>query len=144
MHEANKAMVLRLIEGVWDRGDVAIVDDLIAVDYLGHASTPADETHGREGYKQFWSSLRAAFPDLRATVEDQIADGDRVVTRWTCCATHTGEFHGIPPTGRQGRMTGITIDRIADGKVVECWTSADELGLLQQLGVVPTPKQPGR
>ena len=143
MYEANKAMVRRLIDCVWDQGDFAIIDDLIAVDYLGHASTPADETRGREGYRRFWSALRAAFPDLRSTVEDQIAAGDRVVTRWTCCATHTGECRGIPPTGRQGRMTGITIDRIADGKVVECWTIADELGLLQQLGIIPTSGQMG-
>lgn len=123
--------------------DYAIIDDLIAVDYLGHASTPADETHGREGYRQFWTAPRAAFPDLRSTVEDQITDGDRVVTRWTRHATHAGEFRGISPTGKQGRMTGITIARVAGGKVVECWTNADDLGLRQQLGVVPMSGQPG-
>ena len=143
MSEANKALVRRLIDNVWDRGDFTLVTELIAADFLGHASIPTDEAHGREGYRQYYSALRTAFPDLRATVEDQIAEGDRVVTRWTCRATHSGEFRGIPPTGSQGRVTGITIDRIADGKVVECWTNADELGLLQQLGVVPAPGQNG-
>jgi steroid delta-isomerase-like uncharacterized protein len=142
--DANKALVLRLIEGVWDRGDFALVDELIAVDYFGHASTPADEAHGQEGYRRFHAALRTAFPNLRSTVEDQIAEGDRVVTRWTCRATHTGEFRGIPPTGKKGCVSGITIDRIAYGKVVECWTNADDLGLLQQLGVLPAPEQARR
>ena len=143
MSQHNALLVRRLIEEVWNRGDFAVVDELIAADYLGHASTPADETHGPEGYKQFYATLRGAFPDLRSTVEDQIADGDKVVTRWTCRATHAGEFRGIPPTGKEGRVTGITIDRVANGKVVECWTNADDLGLLQQLGAVPTPGRSG-
>ncbi len=108
-----------------------------------HASPPGEEIHGREGIEQFYGALRAAFPDLRITIEDQVAEGDRVVTRWTARGTHTGAFQGIPPTGKQGRMTGIDIDRIADGKVVECWVNSDDLGLLQQLGVIPTPGQVG-
>jgi predicted ester cyclase len=84
--------------------------------------------------------LREAFPDLHFTVEDQIAAGDRVVTRWAGTGTHEGEFQGIPPTGRKVRISGIDIDRFASGKVVECWPEVNELGLLQQLGVLPAPE----
>jgi steroid delta-isomerase-like uncharacterized protein len=141
MSERNKLVAQRAVDEVWNRGDFAVVADLVARDYVGHASTPADETHGPEGYRQFHATLRAAFPDIRFTVEDQIAEGDRVVTRWTARATHSGDFQGIPPTGRRGRVTGITIDRVAGGKIVECWTNADDLGLLQQLGVIPASGQ---
>ncbi len=89
--------------------------------------------------QQFVGSLRAAFPDLEITVDDQMSDGDKVVTRWTARGTHTGPFQGIPPTGRRGTMTGIDIDRVVGGKTIECWSSGDYLGLMQQLGVVPDP-----
>jgi steroid delta-isomerase-like uncharacterized protein len=137
MSEINKRVERRLIEEVWSQGEFAVVDELVANDYIGHSSTPADETQGREGYKQFYMALRRAFPDLQVTVEDQVAEGDRVVTRWTARGTHRGEFHGIPPTGRQAAISGITIDRIVNGKVVECWTNADDLGMMRMLGVVP-------
>jgi steroid delta-isomerase-like uncharacterized protein len=137
MSETNKRVQRRLMEEVWNQGHFAVVDELVAADYLGHSSVPSDETHGRDGYRAFYRALRQAFPDFEVTVDDQIAEGDRVVTRWTARGTHRGEFHGIPPTGRRGAITGITIDRIANGKVVECWTNADDLGLLRLLGVVP-------
>jgi steroid delta-isomerase-like uncharacterized protein len=137
MSEENKRIDRRLIEEVWNRGNFSIVDEVVASDYLGHSSTPADETHGREGYKRFYATLREAFPDFRVTVEDQIAEGDKVVTRWTARGTHQGEFQGMSPTGKHGAITGITIDRIANGKVVECWTNADDLGMMRLLGVVP-------
>jgi steroid delta-isomerase-like uncharacterized protein len=130
----------RLIVEVWNRGNFAVVDEVVASDYLGHSSTPAGETHGPAGYKQFYASLRKAFSDLRVTVEDQIAEGDKVVTRWTARGTHLGDFRGIPPTGQHGAITGVTIDRIANGKVVECWTNADDLGMLRLLGIVPVPE----
>jgi predicted ester cyclase len=82
--------------------------------------------------------MHEAFPDIHFTIEDQIAEGDRVVTRWTARATHTGPFQGMPPTGRQVRMAATDVDRIANGKVVECWSQMDDLSLMQQLGVVPT------
>jgi predicted ester cyclase len=101
---------------------------------------PGEEIHGRQGIKQFYGMLRAAFPDLHFTIEDQIAAGDRVVTRWTANGTHNGEFQGISPTGKQITIAGIDIDRLANGKVVECWPVADELGLLRQLGAIPAPE----
>jgi predicted ester cyclase len=87
--------------------------------------------------------LRGAFPNLEVTVEDQVAEGDRVVTRWITRGTHKGEFQGIPPTGRQVAITGITIFLVADDKLLEGWSNADMLGMLQQLGAVPEPGQPG-
>jgi steroid delta-isomerase-like uncharacterized protein len=143
MSEQNKMLVRRAIEEVWNRGNYAVVDELVAADLIVHASTSAGEIRGAEGLKQFYVMLRKAFPDLRFTIEEQIAEGDRVVTRWRAHGTHRGEYQGIPPTGKQGQVMGIDIDRIANGKVVECWPCADELGLLQQLGVIPAPEQAG-
>jgi predicted ester cyclase len=91
--------------------------------------------------KHFVASLRTAFPDLEVTVDDQMTTGDTVVTRWTARGTHTGPFQGIPATSRRGTMAGIDIDRIANGKTVECWSSGDYLGLMQQLGIVPIADQ---
>lgn len=140
MSEQNKNLVRHGVEKVWNGGDVGVVDEIVASDFIIHASTPAKEIHGREGVTQHFAALRSAFPDLNFKIEDHIAEGDRVVTRWTAHGTHQGEFQGIPPTGKQIRLSGIDIDRIAGGKIVECWMSLDELGLLQQLGVVPTPE----
>lgn len=137
MSEQNKTIERRLIEQVWNRGNFAVVDEMIASDYLCHSSDPATETHGTAGYRQFYARLRDAFPDFQVTVEDQIAEGDRVVTRWRASGTHRGEFQGIPPTGRHAVITGITIDRIAGGKVVEGWTNSDDLGMMRLLGIVP-------
>lgn len=140
MSQQNKQIDRRLIEEVWNRGNFAIVDEIIASDFLGHTAMPVEEAHGREGYKRFFAGLRSAFPDLQVAVEDQIAEGDRVATRWTARGTHRGEFLGIQPTGARGAIAGVTIDRIANGKVVECWISADYLGTMQSLGVLPVPE----
>jgi steroid delta-isomerase-like uncharacterized protein len=137
MSDQNKMLMRRGIEEVWNKGHLAVVDELIADDFVGH--WPPDENHGPEGVKQYFATLRAAFPDIHFTVEDQIAEGDRVVTRWTARVTHSGSFRGIPPTGKSGVVTGITIIRVAGGKVVEGWTNKDDLGMLQQLGVLPAP-----
>lgn len=137
MSEQTKAFVRRLIEEVIGRGKFALVDELVSADYVGHSSNP--QTNTREGHKQFFAALRRAFPDLEITVEDQIAEGDKVVTRWTARGTHEGEFMGLPPTGKRAVISGIDIDRVADGKLVECWTKSDDLSLLQQLGAIPAP-----
>jgi steroid delta-isomerase-like uncharacterized protein len=135
MSEHNKTLVRRVIEEIYNRGNLAAADELAASDLVVHLTS--QEICGREGAKQYVAALRAAFPDLRMTIEDQIAEGDRVVTRWTARGTHMGEFQGILPTGKQARVAGIDIDRIADGKTVECWSHMDELGMMQQLGVIP-------
>jgi steroid delta-isomerase-like uncharacterized protein len=141
MSVANKMLERRAIEEVWNQGNYALIDEIVASDYLGHSSNPATETHGPEGVKQFYMALHSAFPDIHFVIEDQVAEGDKVVTRWTARATHNGEFQGIPPTGNRGELTGITIDRIAGDKIVECWTEIDDLRLLQQLGAIPGPEQ---
>ncbi len=141
MSEQNKMLVRRTLEEVYSQGHLAVVDELVASDFVIH--TPSEEIRGPEGTKQFVAALRTAFPDIHFTVEDQIAEGDTVVTRWTARGTHTGEFQGLPPTGKQVRLAGTDIDRIADGKAVECWANVDELGLMRQLGVLPTPGQVG-
>lgn len=140
MSAQNKQIARRTFEEIWNRGDLDAVDELIAGDFIGHS--PPDETHGPEGIKQFVSAMRSAFPDLHFTIEDQIAEGDRVATLWKAGGTHQGEFEGVPPTGKQASVQGMTIDRIANGKVVEGWTNWDALGLLQKLGAIPAP-EPG-
>jgi steroid delta-isomerase-like uncharacterized protein len=133
----NAHLVRRAIDEVWNRGDYSGLDEFVARDLVIHAASPGQEIHGHEGVKQFYSMLHEAFPDIHFAVEDQIAADDRVVTRWSARATHQGAFNGIPPTGKQINLTGIDIDRLAGGKVVECWPQMDELGLLRQLDVIP-------
>lgn len=137
MSEQNKNLVSRFVEEVWSGGNFAVADELIAGDYDGHQR--GVDADGPEGVKGYFSMLRTGFPDIEFTIEDQVAEEDRVATRWTACATHTGTFQGIPPTGKQGAVSGITINRVANGKIVEGWTNLDELGLMQQLGVIPAP-----
>ena len=137
MSKQNKTIVRKVFEEIQSQGNLALVDELVASDYVGH--TPPADIHGPEGAKQFDMMLRAAFPDIQVTVEDQIAEGDKVATRWTCRGTHKGQFQGMPPTGEQMTMSGMTIFRIANGKLVEGWNNPDLLGMLQQLGAVPVP-----
>lgn len=135
--EQNKNLVRRAVEEIWNQGNYDTIEEFVSHDFVAHSSAPDEETHGPEGAKQFFTQLRKAFPDIYFTIEDQIAEEDRVVTHWTARGTHKGEFKGIPPMGKQVKLTAIDIDRIVNGKVVECWTNIDELGLLQQLGVIP-------
>jgi steroid delta-isomerase-like uncharacterized protein len=137
MSQQNKALVRHGVENVWNGRNVDVVDEIVASDFVIHAASPEKEIHGREGVRNQFADLRAAFPDLHFTIKDHIAEGDRVVTRWAAQGTHLGAFQGIPPTGKQVELTGIDIDRIANGKIVECWINMDELGLMQQLGVIP-------
>lgn len=143
MSVENKELIRRSVEAVWNGRNVDAVDDIVARDFIVHAPTPDKEIRGPEGIRQQFGMLRAAFPDLEFKIEDQVAEGDRVVTRWTATGTHQGEFQGIPPTGNRVQINGVDIDRIADGKVIECWMNMDELGLMQQLGAVPEPTPAG-
>lgn len=133
--EENKALLRRLYEEVWNQGNMATVDELLATDYVLH--DPAHLVCGPEGFKAYVSAFRAAFPDLHAIVEDQIAEENMAAMRFTARGTHKGELQGIPPTGKQVILSGINIQRIANGKIVENWVSLDALGMLQQLGVIP-------
>ena len=132
--DENKANVRRGFEAV-NQKKLAVFDELLNPDVVVHnASTTVQ---GLEAYKQFLSMYITAFPDLQFTIEDIIAEGDTVVVRYTTRGTHQGNFMGIPPTGKQVSGTGMFIDRIVNGKGVEQWFHTDDLGLLQQLGVIP-------
>jgi steroid delta-isomerase-like uncharacterized protein len=133
--EANKALEHRVFEEIWNQGLLEVADEIFAPDAILHLGT--DELQGPEGFKQYVAGYRAAFPDIHWTVEDQIAEGEMVVTRLTGTGTHQGEIMGIPPTDLQVTATAIATVRIAEGKIQESWTSWDALGLMQQLGVMP-------
>jgi steroid delta-isomerase-like uncharacterized protein len=135
MHGTHLAR--RLIDEVWNQGQLSAVDDLVSTDYIGHSPTAGTETQGTEGYKGFFAALRDAFPDIHFTVDQELAEEPFVVTRWTARGTHLGTFFGIPPSGNKAAITGTTMYRITDGKVAECWTHADDLGLLRQIGALP-------
>ncbi len=136
--EDNKANVRRGFEAV-NQKNLTVFDELLTPDIVFHSASTTMQ--GLEAYKQFLSMRITAFPDLQFTIEDMIAEGDFVVVRYTTRGTHQGNFRGISPTGKQVSGTGMFIDRIVNGKAVEQWMNGDDLGLLQQLGVVPTPGQ---
>jgi predicted ester cyclase len=138
--EANEALVRRAVEA-FNGDDGAAVDDLFALNYVDHDRSRAGLPVGPAGVKQAWGMLRAAFPDLRVTIEEVIAEGDRVAVRGVIRGTHRGDLMGIPPTGKAVTMALIDINRIEGGQLVERWGEADTLGLLQQLGVIPAPGQ---
>ncbi len=132
--EDNKAHVRRGFEAI-NQKNLAVFDELLDPDVVFHNASTTMQ--GLEAYKQFLSMYITAFPDLQFTVEDMIAEGDRVVARCTASGTHQGTLMGIPPTGKHVKMTLIFIDRIVNGKGVEQWSNSDDLGMLQQLGVIP-------
>jgi len=134
--EENKAIARRDFEEIWNKGNLGTVDEICAADGVGHIAGSPD-IHSLEDYKQYVTMHRNAFPDIHFTIEDEIAQGDKVVTRWTCTGTHRGELMGIAPTGKLGTITGITIYRFSGGKIQESWSNWDDLGMLQQLGIVP-------
>jgi steroid delta-isomerase-like uncharacterized protein len=140
MTEDNKALNRRFVEEVINQGNTDAIDELIDPGVVDHAAPPGFPT-GREGAKQFAAMMRSAFPDLHLTIEDMIAEGDKVVMRSTWSGTHEGEFMGIPATGRRVTVSAIDISRVADGRMVEHWEQSDALGLMQQLGVVPPSEQ---
>ena len=136
--EQNKALSQRAIE-LWSSGNAAAVDEIFApnyVNYQHHHPDSPNVVHGTEAWKKFVIEFHQAFPDFHDTIEDQIAEGDKVVTRFTSTGIQQGEIMGIKPTGKQASWTGITIDCIKDGKIVETWANWDMMGMMQQLGVV--------
>ncbi len=134
--EENKALVRRLFEEVWNTGDLARAGDFVADNYVSHSAIPGLPP-GREGFRQIVDLYHRAFPDLQFTIEDLIAEGDKVVARLTARGTHQGAVGGTVPTGKQATWTAVHIYRLADGRAVERWGEADFLGLLQQVGEIP-------
>lgn len=133
MSDQNSAIVERFGDEVWNKGNMAAVDELVAPDFVGYG--PGRRvTRGPEELKQVVASVRAAFPDMTFTVEDEIVSGDKVVTRWTGRGTHKGKWLGTEPTGKEVAFTGIAIRRIAGGKIVERWVNADYTALIRTIG----------
>jgi steroid delta-isomerase-like uncharacterized protein len=136
--EENKTIARRAFEEVWNQGNPDAFDALYIPNQVSHG-LGIDVPVGIEGLRRFVSIYRTAYPDTHFTVEDQIAEGDKVATRWTAIGTHYGDLMGIAPTGKRVTVTGMTINRIMNGKIVETWNNFDALGQLQQLGVIPPP-----
>ncbi len=136
--EENKAAERRLTEEVWNKRNPGAVDEFVAADVVEH-NPILGLGPGREGFRQALNMVFAGFPDVQITVEDEIAEGDKVALRWSGHATHRGEFMGIPATNKQVTVAGIDIYRYAGGKRVETWRYWDILGLMRQLGAVPSP-----
>ena len=134
--EQNKTLLSRLIKEVFNRGNVSVVDELLAPDFVEHEELPPGIPPGREAVKQLSTIFRSAFPDFKATIDDMIAEGDKVVARQTWSGTHKGEFMGVPPTGKKVSFGVIDIVRIAGGKVVEHWGQMDGMGMMKQLGAI--------
>ncbi|MBV9468988.1 MAG: ester cyclase [Abitibacteriaceae bacterium] len=140
--QENKAHILRFTEQVLNNHNLAACDDLVAPDFVELDPFPGQE-QGREGLKGVLAQMRSAFPDIHWSIEEQIAEADKVVTRFVWRGTHQGEFFGVPATGQQVAVPGVVIDRIVEGKMQDSRILMDTLSLMQQLGAVPPPGQPG-
>jgi steroid delta-isomerase-like uncharacterized protein len=137
----NKAILRTYVETIFNQKQVDRADDLVAPDYLDHAALPG-QAPGLEGAKQKWAMYLAGIPDLRVTIEELVAEGDMVAVRRSYEGTHQGELLGIPATGKHLQLGGISIFRLAGGKIAEHWEQLDRLTLMQQLGVIPAPEAP--
>ena len=134
--EENKALARRVIEEMFNNGNLDVADELIAQDYVDHDPAMPEDVHGPEGFKEYVSAYRSAFPDLHIQIEDQIAEGNKVATRWTGTGTHEGELAGIARTGNRVTLPGMEIVRIYEGKLVEGWEGYDSMTMMRQLGVM--------
>jgi steroid delta-isomerase-like uncharacterized protein len=134
--EENKAIFRRYVEEVGNEGKLELANEIFD-SRLAHQSDGSVLERGPEDVKRFMGEFREAFPDFHSTIEYQIAEGDKVVTRWRRRGTHRGEFRSIAPTDKELDVTGIGIFRFSDGKVVESWDNFDQLGMMRQLGVIP-------
>ena len=141
MSEENKAIVRRQEEELFTQGNLDAADEVYAPDYVGHDPSNPEDIRGPEAAKQAAADYRKAFPDLQVTVEDLIAEGDRVAARLRFRGTHLGELDGIAPTGWRVDCTGIVISRMEGGKIAEDWANFDDLGMMQQLRVITEPGQ---
>jgi predicted ester cyclase len=134
--EENKAVARRVLDEMFNKGNLDVADELLAPNYVDHDPAMPEDIHGPEGFKQYVSGYRSAFSDLHLKFEDQIAEGDKVVTRWTGTGTHDGELSGIAPTGNRVTLPGMEIVRISGGKLVEGWEGYDTMNLMRQLDVM--------
>ena len=137
--EESKAAMRRYF-GVFEQGNIDLFDELLAPDYVNHSPATPDLPTGPEGVKGVVAMFRSGIPDLRVVVEDMIAEGDKVATRYTLEGTHEGELFGVPPTGQLLSIKNISVERVSDGKIREHWRITDSLDMMQQLGVIPVPE----
>jgi steroid delta-isomerase-like uncharacterized protein len=137
--ELHKTLIRRWIDEVWNKGDMAVADEIFAPTYVHR--TPMATLSNLEAFKKAISGFRAGLPDVKVTIEDVLTDGDKVVTRWVITGTHRHELMGFAPTNKQITFSGITIQRVVDGKIVESWVEFDAGGLGQQLGGPSPGKQ---
>ena len=141
MSEGNKALARREVEEIFTQGKLDVAEEIYTSDFVDHDLVLPREMHGPEEMKEYVGMYRSAFPDLKVTLEDQVAEGDKVVNRWTAQGTHLGEYMGIAPTGKGVRFAGMHISSIdQEGKIAENWEVYD-MGLMRQIGAVPTPEQ---
>ena len=137
--ENNKAVAHQMLDEVFNQGNMSLADELLSPNYIEHEELPPGVPAGREGLKQTILMTRAAFPDFSATIEDIVAEGDKVAQRITWTGTHKGDFMGIPATGKSVSIQVLDIIRVVDGHIVEHWGLMDSMGLMQQLDVMPAP-----
>jgi steroid delta-isomerase-like uncharacterized protein len=137
--EENKEIV-RQFWGVWEEGNLGLVDELVGLDYVNHSPGMPNQPEGPEGIKAVVSMFRAGMPDLRVVIEDVIAEGDKVMMRYRIEGTHEGELFGVPPTGRRVSIESITVERVSGRKIREHWRVTDTLDMMQQLGAIPAPE----
>jgi steroid delta-isomerase-like uncharacterized protein len=138
--EENKATVRRMTEEFYNQGNVEFAEHFFADTYMHH-DPAAPHVRDRNGLKQVVRAFLAGCPDLHITIDQLLAEGDTVTKRWTYHATYTGDLSGLPPTGKRITMSGLELFRLEGGKIVECWLGYDNLRLMQQLGIIPTPEQ---
>jgi steroid delta-isomerase-like uncharacterized protein len=139
--EENKAVVRRMLDELFNRGNLDLAEEIIASDFVEHDPNMPEDLHGPEEFKEYVAAYRSAFPDIHIAVEDQVAEEDKVATRWTGTGTHEGDLSGIAPTGIRTTVAGMDISRISGGKIAESWSSYDMMGLMHQLGVIPSPEE---
>jgi steroid delta-isomerase-like uncharacterized protein len=137
MSEHNKAIVRRLFAELWNNGNLLVADEIFSPNYAHCDPSTPDFGRGPDSEKRRVALYRGAFPDIHLTIEDVIAEGETVMTRWSCRGTHKGNFNGIAPTGKHITISGVTVARVSSGKIAEGYVNWDALGLMQQLGVVP-------
>ena len=139
--EENKALTRRVMEEMFNKGNLDADDELLAPDFVDHDPSMPEDVRGPEGFKEYVRAFRSAFSDLHIRIEDQIAEGDKVVTRWTGTGTHDGDSMGIAPTGNRVEIMGMEISRISGGKVAEMWDNYDAMGMMQQMGAIPSAEE---
>jgi steroid delta-isomerase-like uncharacterized protein len=142
MAEENATLIRRFFLGIFQDRDLALADTLVSPDFLWHFVGQPEPFRGPDGVRQVATLYHTAFPDLQVTVDDVFAADEKVGMRWSSTGTHQGDLAGVPPTHRTMRTGGINVWRVVDGRVVEGWLAWDQLGMLQQLGVLPAPGQP--